>query len=109
VAWNLVDLAECVAAAGAPVSFVVVARAGLGTLNHSALTVDAIQRRGLPVDGLVIGSWPTDPDLATMQNLVDLPMMTGVPVLGRVPEGAGSWEPSRFQAEAGAWISLFSD
>ena len=64
---------------------IVVARAGLGTLNHTALTVEAIERRGLTCLGIVIGSWPRDPDLASLCNLDDLEAIA--PVLGRLPEG----------------------
>jgi len=107
--WDLLDLAQSVAHAGVPVGFVVVARAGLGTLNHAALTVFAIQHRGLQVHGVVIGSWPRDPDLAATQNLLDLPVMTGVPVLGRVPEGAGQLSPSQFAAGVPDWLMLPED
>jgi dethiobiotin synthetase len=65
---------------------IVVARAGLGTLNHTALTVEAIRHRGLTCLGIVIGSWPADPDLASLCNLDDLEAIA--PVLGRLPEGA---------------------
>jgi dethiobiotin synthetase len=102
--WNLLDLAQSVAHFGVPVGFVVVARAGLGTLNHSALTVQAIQQRDLPVHGLVIGCWPTDPDLAATQNLLDLPVMTGVPVLGRIPENSGALAPQEFAAGVRQWL-----
>jgi dethiobiotin synthetase len=64
---------------------VVVARAGLGTLNHTALTVEAIERRGLRCLGLVIGAWPREPDLAAECNLEDLAAIA--PVLGRLTEG----------------------
>lgn len=64
---------------------IVVARAGLGTLNHTALTVEAIERRGLTCLGIVIGSWPADPDLAALCNLDDLEAIA--PVLGKLPEG----------------------
>ncbi len=64
---------------------IVVARAGLGTLNHTALTVEAIERRGLTCLGIVIGSWPRDPDLASRCNLDDLTKIA--PVLGTLPEG----------------------
>lgn len=64
---------------------IVVARAGLGTLNHTALTVEAIERRGLRCLGIVIGAWPRDPDLAAQCNLEDLAAIA--PVLGRLPEG----------------------
>lgn len=102
--WNLLDLAAAVQHAGMPVEFVVVARAGLGTLNHTALTVQAIQHRSLNVGGIVIGSWPAEPDLAMEQNLLDLPAMTGIPILGKIPAGAGRVAAAGFAA--GAWVSL---
>jgi len=64
---------------------IVVVRAGLGTLNHTALTVEAIKRRGVTCLGLMIGSWPRDPDLAAQCNLEDLTQIA--PVLGRIREG----------------------
>jgi len=104
--WNLLDLAQSVAYVGVPVGFVVVAGAGLGTLNHSALTVQAIQQRGLHVHGLIIGSWPAEPDLAATQNLLDLPPLTGVPVLGRIPDGAGLLTAADFATGAREWLAL---
>ena len=64
---------------------IVVVRAGLGTLNHTALTVEAIERRGLQLLGIVIGSWPAEPGLAERCNLDDL--ATIAPVLGKLPDG----------------------
>lgn len=107
--WNLLDLAQSVAHAGVPTGFVVVARAGLGTLNHAGLTVWAIQDRGLHVHGLVIGSWPAEPDVAAEQNLLDLPIQTGVPILGRIPEGAGRLSPAEFAAGVPEWLPYLSD
>ncbi len=103
-AWTLLDLAECVRAEGMDVSFVVVARAGLGTLNHSGLTVHAIAARGLHVEGVVIGAWPEVPDLAEEQNLADLPVITGVPLLGRVPAGAAGLPVRQFRRGALDWL-----
>lgn len=104
--WNLLDLASQVVGAGVPVGFLVVARAGLGTLNHSALTVAAIRDHGHPVHGLVIGSWAEDADLTAEQNLLDLPLITGVPVLGKIPAGAGAWSTDAFTAGAPDWLLL---
>ncbi len=80
-------LADVAAALSAPV--LVVAGAGLGTLNHTALTVEALRTRSLSCVGIVIGAWPTQPDLAARCNLIDLPAVTGLSLLGVVPEGAG--------------------
>lgn len=107
--WGLLDLAAEVAAAGAGVGFVVVARAGLGTLNHTVLTVDAIRARGLAVAGIVIGCWPERPDLAMRENLHDLPRLTGVEVLGRLPEGAGALDSAAFLAAAPVWLRGVSE
>lgn len=104
---TLADLALSVQELGLRVGVVVVAAAGLGTLNHSALTAEALQLRGLDCLGFVIGSWPDDPDLAMTLNLEDLPEVTGAPLLGRIPEGAGSWDPQTFQDRAGAWLPIF--
>jgi dethiobiotin synthetase len=77
---TIADVAELLQA-----PLILAVRAGLGTLNHTALTVEAIERRGLTLLGLVIGSWPQDPDLASRCNLDDL--ATIAPVLGKLPEG----------------------
>ncbi|WP_278260202.1 AAA family ATPase [Nocardioides convexus] len=82
---TLLDLAVLLCA-----EVVVVVRAGLGTLNHTELTVAALRHRGIEPAGLVIGSWPTDPGLAESCNRDDLPRVTGVPVLAVLPAGAGA-------------------
>ncbi|MET3861035.1 dethiobiotin synthetase [Dietzia sp. 2505] len=97
---TVLDLARSLAA---PV--VVVARAGLGTLSDTELTVRAIEAAELRCAGIVIGSWPYDPDLAERLNLEDLPRLTGVPVVGRVPEGAGAFSPDEFARTAPSWFS----
>jgi dethiobiotin synthetase len=91
-------LADIAGELGAPV--LVVARAGLGTLNHTALTCEALRARGLHCAGVVVGSWPADPDRASRCNLEDLPAYAGAPLLGRLPEGAGALDRERFLATA---------
>ena len=87
-------LADVAFALEAPV--VVVTAAGLGTLNHTALTTEALEVRGVSCAGLVIGSWPDDPDLAARCNLEDLPSVAGVPLLGRLAAGIGGLSPEEF-------------
>jgi dethiobiotin synthetase len=105
-AFGLLDIADQVRQAGLPATWIVVARAGLGTLNHSNLTVRAIQDRGFSVRGIVIGSWPTDPGAAELYNRDDLATHTGVPVLGAIPEAASVLAPSDFQSRAPGWINI---
>jgi len=103
---TIADLGSELTALGAKVGYVVVAAAGLGTLNHSALTAEALRTRGLDCLGFVIGSWPKDPDLAMRSNLADLSSVTGAQLLGRIPAGAGQWEPVAFQENAAGWIAI---
>ncbi|MGN6160439.1 MAG: dethiobiotin synthase [Marmoricola sp.] len=103
--FGLLELADAAVAAGIEVEFVVVARSGLGTLNHSMLTVNAIRARGHAVRGIVIGSMPSEPDLATRGNVTELPRLTGVPTLAAIPAGAGALSPADFQAQAPSWFA----
>ena len=98
------DLSDLATHLTVPFAFVVVARSGLGTLNHTGLTVEALRSRNLPIDGLIIGSWPAEPDLAEQCNLEDLPVTTGVPVIGRIPAGAGRLDREAFLAAAPGWF-----
>lgn len=82
----------------------VVARAGLGSLNHTALTCEALRARDIECLGVVIGSWPDAPGLAERRNLEDLPRYAGAPLLGRVPAGAARLDPADFRAHAPTWI-----
>ncbi|MCU1600611.1 MAG: dethiobiotin synthase [Frankiales bacterium] len=89
----------------------------LGTLNHTALTLEALAHRGVGLEGLVLGSWPSHPGLAERSNLRDLEMLAARPLLGALPLGApaapdfravaraslapqlgGSWDAKAFRA-----------
>lgn len=83
---------------GAPV--VVVAAAGLGTLNSVALTAEALAQRDLPCTGIIIGAWPTSPDLAERCNLIDLPVVGSAPLVGVLPERIGALDPREFAVVA---------
>ncbi len=93
--WTIADLA---AALRAPA--VVVARAGLGTLNHTALTLEALEARGVPAY-LVLGAWPESPELVHWRNLVDGPG----DLVGVVPDGAGRLDPTLFRKRAPGWLT----
>ncbi|MBB1252974.1 ATP-dependent dethiobiotin synthetase BioD [Streptomyces sp. OF3] len=96
-------LADVAGLLDAPVLLAVAA--GLGTLNTTALTAEALASRGLACRGLVVGSWPSEPGLAERCNLDDLPVVAGAPLLGVVPGGAGGFQASRFTASAPAWLA----
>lgn len=91
-------LADVAWAIGAPT--LIVAEPGLGTLNATALTAEALQRRGISCAGIVVGAWPPDPDLAARCNLEDLPIVAGAPLVGVLPAGAATLSPLEFLAMA---------
>lgn len=64
----------------------IVARAGLGTINHSLLTIEVLQKRGLPIAGLILND--VDPELSDesrASNAAQIRQWTTVPVLSFVP------------------------
>ena len=88
-----------------PVEVVVVCRAGLGTLNHTELTVGALRATGIEPAGLVIGAWPVEPGLAEACNAEDLPRVTGLPVLAVLPENAAGCDRGAFVAAVPGWFA----
>lgn len=64
----------------------VVARAGLGTINHTTLTVEAVQAARLVVAGVVLVECAGDgEDPTSGTNAREIEKLTGVEVLGMVP------------------------
>lgn len=74
----------------------VVTEPGLGTLNHAALTLEAMAHRGLELAGVVIGSWPADPDLACRSNIRDLETLAARPLAGAMPAGVCDLDAAEF-------------
>lgn len=87
-------LREVAAELSAPV--LVVVDAGLGTLNHTALTLEALATRQLDCAGLVIGSWPGLPDVVHTGNRAALARLA--PVRAVLPAGSGRLSPADFTA-----------
>lgn len=64
----------------------IVARAGLGTINHTLLTVEAAQRRGLHVVGIVLNAaQPASSDQSVQSNPTQLAKRCTVPILAVFP------------------------
>ncbi len=72
----------------------VVATAQLGTLNHTALTLEALAAQDVSCAGLVIGSWPRQPGLVETSNRSALDRLA--PVRAALPAGAGSMDAAEF-------------
>ena len=89
-----VTLRDLAAELDAPV--LVVCEAGLGTLNHTALTLEALERKHLSCAGLVIGAWPHNPGAAESYNREALARLA--PVRAVLPAGSAALTPPDFAA-----------
>jgi len=105
---TLAELPAALRALGLDSAVLLVTAAGLGTLNTTELTAEALRARAVPLLGLVIGSWPDRPDLAAECNLADLPLVAGAPLLGALPAGCApgggseAFDPAGFLRTAGS-------
>jgi dethiobiotin synthetase len=69
---------------------VIVAYAGLGAINHTLLTVDAAMIRGLEVRGIIFNRVSvTNYSMAELTNPKVINDLSGIPVLGSLPDVEG--------------------
>jgi dethiobiotin synthetase len=61
-----------------------VARSGLGTLNHTLLSLEALKRRGIPVLGLVLNGPPHADNPGTLAALGGAPVLLELPPLAHL-------------------------
>ena len=87
-------ISDLIAAVGLPV--VVAARSGLGTINHTLLTVEALRRRNLEVAGVAMVGEPN------AENRRAIEIYGQVRVLGEIPRLI-SVDPAAIEAPAAAW------
>lgn len=79
--WSNADVAKQL---GFPV--LLVARLGLGTINHALLTLEAIERESLPVLGIILTeNRKLAEDISTEENPSELAKRTKVPILAVIP------------------------
>lgn len=97
---TLADLAHSL---GAPV--LVTTRPGLGTLNHTALTLEVMAGRGVDLAGVVIGAWPRRPGLDDLCNVRDLETIAARPLSGALPERSGHLDGPEFLLAARAGLA----
>jgi dethiobiotin synthetase len=76
------DVIDLIRALGLPV--ILVARAGLGTLNHTRLSVEALVARGIPILGVILVKTSRARDPSENDNARWIARRCGVRVLGPV-------------------------
>lgn len=65
---------------------IIVARAGLGTVNHTLLTIDHARSKGLDTVGVIINGYSQYPSLSEKNNPQMIESLSGVPVLAVLPK-----------------------
>ncbi len=86
--WTIADLAVAL-----NLPLVIVARAGLGTINHTVLTIRVAEQVGLKAKAVVLNEHGQAPDPSWATNAAQIEDLGGVPVIGRLP----SVDPLRAQ------------
>lgn len=83
---------------------VVVARPGLGTINHTLLTVESARASGLRVAGVVFTPWPPEPSAVEVSNRATVERLAGVRVsaFGHVEPANLAHEGSRLPVDC--WL-----
>jgi dethiobiotin synthetase len=75
--WDVRRLAAALA-----LPLVIAARPGLGTINHTLLTVEAARAAGLVIAGVVLTPWPAAPCEIERSNAATIASLGGVEVVG---------------------------
>jgi dethiobiotin synthetase len=77
-------------AAALGLRLLIAARPGLGTINHTLLTIEAARAAGLAVAGVVITPWPDDPSAMERSNRDTIARLGRVEVatLPSLPDGS---------------------
>lgn len=74
---------------------VIAARPGLGTINHTLLTIEAVRRAGLTVRAVVLGPWPDPPGPMLASNRETIAALGEVEVVTLGPVDAADGDALR--------------
>ncbi|MFM1655312.1 dethiobiotin synthase [Brevibacillus sp. B_LB10_24] len=80
------------------VPIILVTQPGLGTINHTLLTVSYARTHHIPVAGLIVNGMPAKPTCMETDNVKMIEKLTQVPVLGILPKFEQPLIPSVKQA-----------
>ena len=69
-------------------SIIIVADAGLGTINSTLLTVDYAKSNGIEIEGIILNNYESD-NFMHWDNLEQIENLTGINVVATVAPNAG--------------------
>lgn len=82
----------------------IAAGTGLGTINHTLLTIEAARSAGLAVAGVVMTPWPGEPEPIELSNRATVERLGGVPVSGLPPTDPSSLAKAASHLPVGDWL-----
>ncbi len=86
-----------------------VSRTGLGTLNHTLLSLACLHHHQIPVAGIVLNDPDNTRDIAARTNPSTLQRWTSVPLLGRIPYDSRIRVTRRYGKEIAQKVSRHVD
>jgi dethiobiotin synthase len=79
---------------------VVAARSGLGTINHTLLTIEALRRRSLPVAGVVMVGDPNPENTAAVERYGRTAVLGEMPIFTSLtPERLAAWATTQLDRD----------
>ena len=89
---------------GAPI--ILVARTGLGTLNHTLLSLEALKNRNINVLGIVLNGPPHDDNPKTLEQFGDTKILASLPIFDEVSAKVLSleWNKQQLDQKLGQYI-----
>jgi dethiobiotin synthetase len=81
------DVRSLAADLGLPL--VIAARPGLGTINHTLLTIEAARAAQLTIAGVVMTPWPAEPNVIERSNRATVARLAAVEIATLAPIAAG--------------------
>ena len=96
----VIFLEDIIAALGLP--SIIVADAGLGTINAVVTTVEYMRKRKLPINGIILNKW--NGDFMQRDNLAMIEELTGVRVVAVVKDG-----DAELEIDEKALVGLYKD
>ncbi len=71
---------------------IIVARSGLGTINHTLLTVEALRNRGLKIIGVVMNGETNEENRKAIEHFGQVKVLAQMPLFGRLTsENLSTW------------------
>ncbi|MBA5726274.1 dethiobiotin synthase [Bombella favorum] len=93
---------DLIARLGLPV--ILVTRSGLGTLNHTLLSLEALYQRGIPVLGFITNGPECPENSQTLEKLGQCRALHHIPALPGTP---GPYDVSQMAVQIPSWKSLW--